>query len=101
MIRYQPLPKYPGADRDFSFVFPDTVTFGQMEKAVERLALPELRSFAAVEIFRGGSVPGGSYSVLLRAQFQSHDHTLREDEVNEQSGKMVAALKDLGGVQRA
>jgi phenylalanyl-tRNA synthetase beta subunit len=37
----------------------------------------------------------------LRAQFQSHEHTLREDEVNEQSGQIVAALKDLGGVQRA
>jgi phenylalanyl-tRNA synthetase beta chain len=100
VVRYRPLPRYPGADRDFSFVFPDGITFGQIEKAVERPALPELRSFAAVEIFRGGSVPAGSYSVLLRAQFQSHEHTLREDEVNEQSAQIVAALKDLGGVQR-
>jgi phenylalanyl-tRNA synthetase beta chain len=95
------LPKYPGADRDFSCVFPDQITFGQIEKALERARLPELRGFAALEIFRGGSVPAGSYSVLLRAQFQSHEHTLREDEVNEQSAQIVAALKGLGGVQRA
>jgi len=101
VIRYRPLPKYPGADRDFSFVFPDKITFGQIEEALKRPALPDLRSFRAVEIFRGGSVPAGSYSVLLRAQFQSHEHTLREDEVNEQAGQIVAALKDLGGVQRA
>jgi phenylalanyl-tRNA synthetase beta subunit len=36
----------------------------------------------------------------LRARFQSADRTLREDEVAEWSGKIVAALAELGGVQR-
>jgi phenylalanyl-tRNA synthetase beta chain len=101
VIRYEPLPKYPGVERDFSFVFTDQITFEQIEKAVQASEIRELRRFAAVEIFRGGSVPAGSYSILLRAQLQSHEHTLREDEVQEQSAKIVAALKDLGGVQRA
>jgi phenylalanyl-tRNA synthetase beta chain len=100
-VRYRPLPKYPGVQRDYSFVFADQVTFEQIERAVDGLALPALRSFAAGEIFRGGSVPAGSYSILLRAQFQSHERTLREDEVHEQSAQIVAALKDIGGVQRA
>src|SRR5205085_83273 len=44
-IRYQPLPKYPGVERDFSFVFFDTVNFQQIGAAVHSLATPELRSF--------------------------------------------------------
>jgi phenylalanyl-tRNA synthetase beta chain len=100
-FRYQPLPKYPAVERDFSFTFADRVTFEQMEKAVRGLSLSELRSFAAVEIFRGGSIPSGSYSILLRARFQSHERTLREDEVQEFSRQIVAALQNLGGVQRA
>ena len=100
-VRYQPLPKYPGVERDFSFVFADRVTFGQIEAAVRSLGISELRSFAPVEIFRGGSVPAGRYSILLRAKFQSHERTLREDEVNDWSAKIVAALQQLGGTQRA
>jgi phenylalanyl-tRNA synthetase beta chain len=101
LIRYEPLPKYPAVERDFSFVFADTITFDQIEKAVQELDLAELRSFTAVEIFRGGSVPAGSYSILLRAKFQSHERTLVEDEVNEWSAKIVGVLTSLGGTQRA
>jgi phenylalanyl-tRNA synthetase beta chain len=100
-VRYQPLPKYPGVGRDFSFLFADSITFGQMEGAVLALGIPELCAFTPVEIFRGGSVSSGSYSILLRAKFQSHDRTLREDEVSEWSTKIMTALKALGGTQRA
>jgi phenylalanyl-tRNA synthetase beta chain len=54
-----------------------------------------------VEIFRGGSVESGKYSILLRAKFQSLDRTLREDEVAEWSAKIVSDLTELGGIQRA
>ena len=53
-IRYQPLPKFPGVERDFSFIFPDEVTFGGIETSIRGLNLAELRSFEPVEIFRGG-----------------------------------------------
>jgi phenylalanyl-tRNA synthetase beta chain len=100
-VRYEPLPKYPGVERDFSFVFPDKLMFGQIETAIMNLEIPEQRCFSAVEIFRGGSVPAGSYSVLLRAQFQSHERTLREEEVNDWSARIVTTLTSLGGTQRA
>ncbi len=100
-IRYQPLPRFPGVERDFSLLFDDGVTFDKMRAAVRSLALPELRSFSPVEIFRGGSVPTGKYSILLRATFQSLERTLREDEVADCSAKIVATLQQLGGTQRA
>ena len=100
-VRYRPLPKYPGAERDFSFVFDDRITFDKILAAVQALDLTELRDFKPVEIFRGGAVAKGAYSVLLRAKFQSLERTLREDEVAEWSSKIVAALTELGGTQRA
>ncbi|HET8826233.1 MAG TPA: phenylalanine--tRNA ligase subunit beta, partial [Terriglobales bacterium] len=101
VIRYEPLPKYPAVERDFSFLFPDKATFDQIEKAVQGLDLGELRSFSPVEIFRGGSVSPMSYSILLRAKFQSHERTLREEEVNDWTAKIVSELRKLGGTQRA
>ena len=99
-ILYQPLPRFPGVERDFSFFFDDAVTFEKIQSAVRGLSLPELRSFSPVEIFRGGSVPFAQYSILLRATFQSRERTLREDEVADWSAKIVAALQHLGGSQR-
>src|SRR5579864_6240272 len=100
-VKFAPLGKYPVVERDFSFVFADTVTFEQMQKAAVATGFTELRSFIPVEIFRGGSIPAGKYSVLLRVKFQSSERTLREDEVAQWSSKIVAALNALGGVQRA
>jgi phenylalanyl-tRNA synthetase beta chain len=88
-------------ERDFSFVFGDEVTFGQMQQAVNGKDVPELRELRPVEIFRGGSIAAGKYSILLRVKFQSKERTLREDEVAQWSGKIVDALTRLGGVQRA
>ena len=100
-VRFSPLPKYPAVERDFSFVFPDTTTFGEMQNAVAGARIADLCEFRPVEIFRGGSIPAGKYSALLRARFQSAERTLREDEVAQWSAKIVAALTALGGVQRA
>ena len=98
--RYRALPRYPAVERDFSFVFADAVTFEQIEQAVLGLRLDSLRSFAPVEIFRGGNVPAGRYSILLRATFQSSERTLREDEVAQWSGTVIRTLEGLGGVLR-
>ena len=59
-----------------------------------------LSEWCEVEVFRGGSIAAGEYSILLRARFQSPDRTLREDEVTQSSAKIVDALTTLGGVQR-
>jgi phenylalanyl-tRNA synthetase beta subunit len=54
-----------------------------------------------VEIFRGGAIEKGKYSILLRARLQSEEATLRDDQIAQWSGEIVGALKKLGGVQRA
>ncbi|HET9406468.1 MAG TPA: phenylalanine--tRNA ligase subunit beta [Candidatus Sulfotelmatobacter sp.] len=98
--RFSPLAKYPAAERDFSFIFDDSITFEEMRKAVTDLKLVELRDFRPAEIFRGGSIPAEKYSVLLRATFQAADRTLRDDEIAQSSAKIVTALQALGGTQR-
>jgi len=100
-IRFQVLPRFPAVERDFSFVFADNIAFDQVRKAVSALNLGELRGFVPAEIFRGGAVPAGKYSVLLRATFQSNQRTLREDEVTRWSAEVVKALQALGGTLRA
>ncbi|MGZ6176167.1 MAG: phenylalanine--tRNA ligase subunit beta, partial [Candidatus Binataceae bacterium] len=100
-VRYQPVPRFPAVARDFSFIFDDPVTFERIQNAVAALRIPELRALVAVEIFRGGNIPAGKYSVLLRATFQSAERTLRDDEVALWSQQIIKSLESLGGTLRA
>ncbi len=99
--RYQRISKFPAVERDFSFVFGDTVNFERIHSTVTELRLNELKKFAPVEIYRGEKVGAAKYSVLLHAEFQSQERTLRDDEVAEWSGQIVRALEAVGGVLRA
>src|SRR5207245_1782604 len=94
--QYEPLPRYPAVERDFSFIFADSVVFEKIHAAVRGLNLGELRRFVPVEIFRGGAIPAGKYSILLRATFQSSQRTLREEEVAQWSAQIVKALEKMG-----
>jgi phenylalanyl-tRNA synthetase beta chain len=100
-VKYAPLPKYPAVERDFSFIFNDAVVFEKIQQSVAALSLGELRSFYPVEIFHGGNVPADSYSILLRAIFQSYERTLREEEVAQWSARIIQVLQGLGGTLRA
>ena len=62
--------------------------------------LPGMRNFIPVEIFRGGKLPAGKYSVLLRATFQSAERTLREEEITKWSAQIIKKLEELGGTLR-
>ncbi len=99
--RYTQIPRYPAVDRDFSFVFDNAVTFEKIRGAVDALHLPELCAFFPVEIFCGGAIAQGKYSVLLRAEFQSAERTLRDEEVAGWAAQIVGALEAIGGAQRA
>jgi phenylalanyl-tRNA synthetase beta chain len=100
-VGFVPLGKYPAVERDFSFVFADEISFEQMRSAVAAAGVAELREFRPVEIFRGGAIAAGKYSILLRVKLQSEERTLREDEIAQHSAAIVAALTSVGGSQRA
>ena len=99
-VHFEALPRFPAVERDFSFVFADAVRFDQIRQAVAGLRLGELRGFVPAEIFRGGAVPAGKYSLLLRATFQSNQRTLKEDEVAHWTAQIVDVLEALGGTLR-
>jgi phenylalanyl-tRNA synthetase beta chain len=98
------LSRFQAVERDFSFVFPESVAWAAVERAVRNLNVAELRSIEPVEIFRdakGKAIARGSYSLLVRVVFQSSDRTLTEEELTAWRESMVQALTALGGAQRA
>jgi phenylalanyl-tRNA synthetase beta chain len=100
--RYQPLPRFPGVERDFSLFLADGVSFADVTKAIESLRIPEITSIEAVDLFRGKNVPAGKYSLLVRVTFQSKEATFTDAQINAFSSRIILALeKDLGASLRA
>jgi phenylalanyl-tRNA synthetase beta chain len=98
------LSRYQAVERDFSFTFQDAVQWQAIDEALRGWDLAELKKIQPIEIFRdpkGKAVPQGSYSLLLRAVFQSNERTLTEEQITQWSERIIAQLTSLGGVQRA
>jgi phenylalanyl-tRNA synthetase beta chain len=94
------LSRFQAVERDFSFVFPDATQWHTIASAIHALAIHELQGLKPVEVWRNAKFPG-VYSLLLRTVFQSHDRTLRDDELTTWSSAIIDTLTSLGGTLRA
>ena len=100
--RYEPVPRFPAVERDFSLFLADGVTFAQVQQTIQSLGIPEVVSIEAADLFRGKNVPAGKYSLLVRVVFQSREATLTEAQINAFSAHIIRALeKNLGATLRA
>ena len=100
--RFKPLPRFPAVERDFSLVLADGVTFAQVVATIRSLQIAELESIEAADLFRGGQVPAGKLSLMIRVKFQSADATFTDAQLSDFSARIVAALQQkLGAALRA
>ncbi|MHB8753960.1 MAG: phenylalanine--tRNA ligase subunit beta [Candidatus Acidiferrales bacterium] len=93
-LRYEPIPRFPAVERDFSLVLSDATTFAQIEEVIRAVDIPELRRIEAIDLFRGGQIPAGKYSLLVRVTFQSTETTFTEAQLTDFSGRIVFALAE-------
>jgi phenylalanyl-tRNA synthetase beta chain len=100
--RYEPLPRFPAVERDFSLLLADGTPFSAVVKAIQSLGIVEISSIEATDLFRGKNVPAGKYSLLVRITFQSREATLMDAQISDYSRKIIKALeKNLGAQLRA
>ena len=100
--RYEPLPRFPSVERDFSLLLADGTHFSDVAIAIRALKISEIASIEATDLFRGKNVPAGKYSLLVRVTFQSREATLTDAQIGDFSGKIISALeKNLGAQLRA
>lgn len=100
--RFKPLPRFPAVERDFSLVLADGVAFAQVDAAIRSLQIAELESIEAADLFRGGQIPAGKFSLMIRVKFQSAEATFTDAQLNDISARIVAALQEkLGATLRA
>ena len=99
-ITAKDLSRFQAVERDFSFVFPDSVTWATIASAIAGLGIADLQSLKPIEVWRDKKKYPGVYSQLLRTVFQSNDRTLTESELTNASTAIIKALTRLGGTLR-
>jgi len=100
--RFEPLPRFPAVERDFSLVLRDGVAFAEVADIIRALAIPEVRRVEAADLFRGGQVPTGKFSLMIRVTLQKAEATLTDAEIADTCSRIVAALeRQLGATLRA
>ena len=100
--RYEPLPRFPAVERDFSLLLADGTAFADVVKTIHSLNINEITSIDAADLFRGKNVPAGKYSLLVRVTFQNREATLTDSQTADFSAKIIAALeKNLAAQLRA
>jgi phenylalanyl-tRNA synthetase beta chain len=98
---FAPLPRFPAVERDFSLVLADGTTFAQVAETIRSAGIAELTRIEPVDLFRGGTIPPGKHSLLVRATFVNPQATLTEAQVSSFSARIVAALEQkLGAALR-
>jgi phenylalanyl-tRNA synthetase beta chain len=90
---FVPLPRFPAVERDFSLVVADGTTFAQIAETIRSAGIAELTRIQPVDLFRGGTIPPGKHSLLVRATFVNPQATLTEAQVSGFSARIVAALQ--------
>ena len=93
--RFQPV------RRDFSLVVPERTQWAQLDSALAASGLPELIDWRVREVFREAALETGEYALLLGATFQAPDRTLREEEIQAFSARVVEVVSATGARLRS
>jgi len=99
--KYQPISRFPAAERDFSLTLSDGTSFAAVRESIAALGIAEVISVEAVDLFRGKNIPSGKFSLLVRVTFQSQATTLAEAQLSDFSSRIISVLEQkLGAALR-
>ncbi len=97
--RYQPLPKFPQAQRDTALLIDTTVNYAALEAALYGLQLPELVNVRLFDRYAGKELPEGKHSLALSVIYRLPQRTLTDEEVNAAHERVTTTLKTQFGAE--
>ncbi len=100
-IKFQPLSRYPGVQRDSAFVVDADIPVQRVFEVLGQVRLKDLESLTLFDVYQGEGVPQGKKSLAIRASYRALDRTLTDDLIQNLHGKLIQALEnELGAALR-
>jgi phenylalanyl-tRNA synthetase beta chain len=91
--RAQPLPRFPGVQRDLAVVVEEHVAAGSLLAAIKEAAGDLLENVRAFDEYHGAQVPEGHKSIAFTLTFRSPERTLTDAEVDKVMTEIKLALE--------
>ena len=96
VARYQPLPQYPGTERDLALLVPREVPASEIAGAIRESAGEHLQTVELFDVYEGEGVADGARSLAFRLRFRSRKRTLKDKEVDKATRAVLARLEEMG-----
>ena len=88
--KYTPIYRFPAVSRDIALVVDEQTSYRQVESIIR--SFPLVTEVTLFDLYTGEQIPQGKKSFAIRIVYQSPEHTLTDDEVNEIQQKMLDRL---------
>jgi phenylalanyl-tRNA synthetase beta chain len=96
---FQPLPRFPATVRDMALIIDTATTHKQVMDIITDF--PLVNEATLFDVYSGKQIPPGKKSYAYRLVYQSPEHTLTEEEVNQVQEQILDRLgKELGAALR-
>jgi len=96
---YQPIPRFPSVPRDIALVIDEKVSYRTVENIIQ--GFPLVTEVTLFDLYQGKQIPKGKKSFAIRIIYQSPNHTLTDEEVDQTQEQMLARLhQELGATLR-
>jgi len=92
-IRYREISKYPAVQRDLSFVAGVGLTYAAIQKELNNLSIPQLKSFGLFDIFKSEKLGKDKQSMAMNFTFQDEQKTMKDEEIDAMMSKITKALE--------
>lgn len=81
-IRYREISKFPAVQRDLSFVTDISLAYGEIEKTLSALAIPQLKSYRLFDVFKNEKLGKNKQSLAMNFTFLDEQKTMKDEEID-------------------
>ena len=91
------IPRFPAVQRDLALIAPRSLTWEQIQSAVQKIRIESLQDIKLFDIFESDKLGVDKKSMAVNFTFQNMERTLTDKEIEEWMNKILTNLeKELG-----
>lgn len=90
-IKFEPISAYPQSSRDYAFIIDDSINYIDIKNEVKKCS-SLIKEVSIFDIYKGKNLAQNEKSIALTVVFESNDHTLKDNEIDEVHNKIVETL---------
>lgn len=89
--KFEPISSFPQSSRDYAFLLDDSISYLDVKREIKKCS-SLIKDVHLFDVYKGSNIIKNHKSIALTVTFESFDHTLKENEIEEANAKIVETL---------